>query len=112
MKCKKILVMGWKNEIYKERNSKIQMLLSLSPDANMDDYLQGDWQKHWVVDHTEPCDGTIRVSVSAQEEPYFGGVSAELYVNFSCSKCKMSDESLPDQYNFNEWLQSILDKVD
>lgn len=51
MKCKNILVMGWKNEIYKERGSKIEMLLSLSPDANLNDYLQGDWQKHWVMEN-------------------------------------------------------------
>jgi hypothetical protein len=38
--------------------------------------------------HLVPCHGDIKASVALIEEPYFGGSSPALDVEYKCSRCK------------------------
>lgn len=38
--------------------------------------------------HAEKCGGKIIASVRATDEPYYGGTSATLEINYKCERCK------------------------
>ena len=57
----------------------------------------------------EICDGNVTGKIEAVEEPYMGGTSASLEVNYECDKCKNTYyKLLPDTYNINEWFNNVL----
>lgn len=63
----------------------------------------------------EKCDGDIEIDIQAQDEPYFGGSSASLRVEFRCSVCGNSyypDRNLPSgESDINQWLNTILKEM-
>ena len=40
----------------------------------------------------QKCDGEIIAHISAINEPYFGGTSAELSIEYKCSKCGCTND--------------------
>jgi len=59
------------------------------------------------------CDGKISCEISAQDEPSWGGSYAKLDVLFKCDKCKGTIyPDLPNEYNINDWINNILDKLE
>lgn len=58
------------------------------------------------------CQGKVKMEVSAEDEPYYGGTSAKLEVVYKCDTCGHSYyPNMPDSYNLNIWLNGILDKI-
>lgn len=60
---------------------------------------------------TEACDGTVVATVEAEDEPYFGGRSAELRVQFKCDLCGNTDfPELPwNGATLSAWITARLD---
>ncbi len=57
------------------------------------------------------CDGDIIGEIVAVEEPYMGGVSASLEVNYRCTKCSCNNyKDLPNQYSLETWFNDWLNK--
>jgi hypothetical protein len=59
----------------------------------------------------EICIGDIEVSIMAQDEPYFGGSSARLEVQWNCNNCGCTyhpERELPTEYNISEWVNSLI----
>lgn len=82
----------------------------VGPNQNIRDTVQ-----YWASNrqdfdrHYDTCDGDVMAEIKAIDEPYYGGASAELSVEFKCSKCKCTHyPELPDKYNINEWLNKVL----
>lgn len=52
-----------------------------------------------VNENAERCCGVIIASISAVDEPYFGGSSASLEVDYRCHRCNqsLSGEELPTE---------------
>lgn len=90
--------------------------------------LPGSWGvdelKHWretlpkhylekIQDFPIVCDGNVKVSITAENLPYYGGTDAALWVEFKCDKCghKVYPD-LPNEYNINEWVNGLLDKME
>ena len=63
----------------------------------------------------ETCDGDIEIDIRAEDEPYFGGSSASLRVQFLCNVCGNShypDRNLPSgEFDTNMWLNTILKEI-
>jgi hypothetical protein len=61
----------------------------------------------------QECQGKIVGTIQAVEEPYYGGVSADLSVEFKCDTCGHSYyPNLPTKYNINDWINSFLEKIE
>lgn len=61
------------------------------------------------------CDGEIEIDIQAVDEPYYGGSSAELRVEFRCNKCGNSwypERNFPQySHEVNEWINKILKEI-
>lgn len=58
------------------------------------------------------CQGKIVIFVTAEEEPYMGGSSATLEVNYRCDTCgHRFYPRLPTSYNINEWLTKVIEEL-
>lgn len=61
------------------------------------------------------CDGEIEIDIQAVDEPYFGGSSASLRVEFRCNVCGNSyypDRNLPSgEFDTNIWINTILKEI-
>lgn len=62
------------------------------------------------LDNFSKCTGNVRIRVSAEDEPYFGGTSASLNIEYKCDHCGQTNYSgLPDnEHALNVWLNNIL----
>lgn len=86
----------------------------MRPDRNLHetvDYWKNNFEDYFDQNY-ETCDGDVVVKILAVDEPYFGGSSAKLSVEFKCKKCGCTHYSeLPNEYNINEWLNKILKEM-
>lgn len=110
MKCNAFLV-----NRTNPKTGKVSKFASYEPNCTIDimEWLQKSTRPSIFSELTlqeDRCDGTIRVRVSAEDEPYMGGSSAVLEVELSCDKCGHSH--YPSILDFNTWLNKILEKVD
>ena len=73
-----------------------------------------DWP---IPDDAVRCGGRIIARVFARDDPYFGGTSAELVVEYERERCRAPisagfpteafphfNSALPNKYNISEWL--------
>lgn len=60
---------------------------------------------------TEECGGKIVASIQAIDEPYYGGHSATLEVEYKCQRCKNQHfPDLPsDSEGLSKWLTEVVD---
>ena len=59
------------------------------------------------------CQGNVTMEVRAVDEPYMGGTSAALEVEYRCSKCNCTYyKNMPDEYSLNDWLNVIVSNMD
>jgi hypothetical protein len=55
------------------------------------------------------CQGKVSVEVKAVDEPYMGGSSASLEVEYKCSICGCTYyKNMPDKHNINDWMNFII----
>jgi len=59
------------------------------------------------------CQGKVTGTIKAEDEPYYGGSSASLSIEYECSECKNTwYENLPNKYTINEWFNAQLALMD
>lgn len=116
MKCNSLLI------YYKEPiKGKKKLFASISPSWKPEPDFMEYWAKNNVspkikgkIDlvNTENCEGKIVATVSAIDEPYFGGSSAELKISYKCDKCGQSYyEELPQiASSLSEWITKKLEE--
>jgi len=62
-----------------------------------------------------PCPGTLKIHLKVVNEPVHGGTDAKLDLRFICSHCGdfgFVGVGLPSEYDFAEWVQALMDKVE
>lgn len=104
----------------KAKNSKIMTVCSHTINGKFIGYDEANsyidrigLHKDTKVENLRHCDGKITVEIKAVDEPYYGGSSAMLEVNYKCDKCEFPYyESLPNQYNINEFMKNIIEFFD
>ena len=108
MKCNSLLI------YYKEQvKGKRKLFASIAPHYRLEpDILE--WvsrQNARKIDkidliNTDECDGKIIATISAVDEPYFGGSSAELKILYKCEKCGQGYyKELPQtSFDLSEWM--------
>jgi hypothetical protein len=73
------------------------------------------WSKNMTkldLDALEVCGGDIQASVLAVDEPYYGGSSASLEVNYRCDRCGQTKfDGLPDAYSISDFLTAVIAKM-
>ena len=73
--------------------------------------LLGQKQKN-RVNEIERCKGKIIAIVKAINEPYFGGSSAQLDVEYTCSRCGSHwSYDLPNEYNISDFLTNYVENL-
>lgn len=66
-----------------------------------------------LADGYQICTGTIRASIAAEDEAYYGGTSATLEVGYQCSECGNAYyPHLPDKYGIEEFVTARIAEMD
>jgi hypothetical protein len=103
MNCTRVLVIGLRTKSAR----KPSLIASIKTHDEIEEIKQ---HFHAIV-QIEPCKGQIKARVYAVDEPYYGGTSARLEVEFYCEKCKIPVEGLPsNETELNDFLNKYLEE--
>ena len=70
-------------------------------------------EKHGVPDDRAiPCEGLVHLNLSLLEEPFWGGISTRLDMDFVCDTCGWIRKPYYSSDDLEKFVNRILDKED
>lgn len=103
----------WSNKKKKNGDKIIHSVVSVrGMDSDEISWFEKRFSEQKNIDpNFEVCSGDVFGEIVAVDEPYMGGTSAELEVNYHCTECTCNHyKDLPSKYNISAFLNDWLNK--
>ena len=112
MKCTAKVIFGHRTKGKSTKEKQLGYVQEQFHD-NLEEYLS-PWKKegYTITRISNLCEGKIIAEVRAEDEPYYGGTSANLVVNFTCDRCGCTYfKDLPNESSISEFLTNVVENL-
>lgn len=79
------------------------------------DWVEQTSKYNQFIEPPKPCTGTLSVHIDVSQGCCCGHESSELCLTFFCTECgtiEFEGAGLPNKYDFSEWLNALMGRVD